>query len=1599
MSNNTPIYQPDELPDRHAIFAALRDALAHLYPEPENARVVVDDAGIAVIKITFSARAQTNWHNILVEALRQQRLEQLLAIACLDYPDNHPLRAACMAYDRLRIAGGTLVPAADFPGKHPDQSISTSGGAAIGRDVQLAQGDFVGRDQHLRSIRIDGDVSGSVLITGDNNQVIVGNAERRPSAAAEPLFMVAALPSDHVQRSAEFAQLVAYLLAGREKTVAITATIRGAGGFGKTTLAQALCHDSRIRAAFPDGILWATVGDDPANILPGLRKLYQALTRQEAQFVDQHDAVLQLREHLADRRCLLVIDDVWNAAHLQPFLEGGEQCARLVTTRIASVIPKGAEVVALDAMPVNEATALLGAGLTGVDPQALAPLARRLGEWPLLLKLVNRRLYDDITQYGLAPAAALAKITAELDEFGLTAFDAHDAAERNQAVAATIGLSLRRLQPAAPYGRTPVDEGARFRELAIFPEDTPIPLSTVALLWQQTENLSAGATERLCRRLADLALILRFDLQAATILLHDVTRHYLVDSAAPAELLAWHNALLAGYRVQCDSAWWRLPADGYLYQQLLWHFAQTQQQDALETLLFTYSWLDAKLQATDIVSLIADFDYRRDQQRQAPLSLLCHALQMAASVLIRDKDQLVSQLYGRLGGLDEPWQPFVAKVARQKRIAWLRPKAQKLTSPGGNLVYILSGHTDSVSNLLLTPNGRLISSCGNDLINIKDHTVKVWDLERGTLLHSLEGHTSGVAKLLLTPDGRLLSACSSYRRDHTVKIWDLEQGILLHSLEGHTDGIDNLLLTPDSRLLSSCNSDSGDHTVKVWDLERGILIHSLEGHTDGVANLLLTPDGRLISSCGNGLINIKDHTVKVWDLERGVLLHSLEGHTAGVAKLLLTPDGRLLSACSSNIYNSSIRNSSDHTVKVWDWERGVLLHSLEGHADGLAKLLLTPDGRRLSACCISGSSDHAVKVWDLERGVLLHSLEGHTYSIHNLLLTPDGRLLSSCGISGSRDHTVKVWDLEQSVLLHSLEGHTAGVSRLLLTPDGRLLSSCSSSGSRDHTVKVWDLEQGVLLHSLEGHTSGVSKLLLTPDGRLLSSCGSSGSRDHTVKVWDLERGVLLHSLEGHTAGIDNLLLTPDGRLLSSCSSSGSRDHTVKVWDLEQGVLFHSHKGHTDGVDNLLLTSDGRLLSSCSSGSRDHTVKVWDLEQGALLHSLEGHTAGVSKLLLTLDGRLLSSCGSSGSRDHTVKVWDLECGVLLHSLKGHTDGIDNLLLTSDGRLLSACGISRSRDHTVKVWDLEQGALLHSLKGHTYGISTLLLTLDGHLLSSCSSRDSRDHTVKVWNLEQGALLYTLEGHTDGVANLSLTPDGRLLSSCSNHTDHTVKVWDLKQGVLLHSLKGHTNGVSKLLLTPDGRLLSACEDSSYRWDHTVKVWDLERGVLLHSLEGHTYGIDNLLLTPDGRLLSSCGISSSRDYTVKVWDLAHGVLLYSLEGHTAGVSRLFLTPDGRLISSCGRYSSDHTVKVWDLERGVLMHSLESDVPFVQSKVLSRITGYLLTRSGSQLTVWNYDRGIRVAQFTADGSILSWQEAADGTIVVGDGLGRVHFLQLVEPA
>ena len=121
------------------VLAELRNATALLYPDDSSARRIVADAGLDARQIAFSSRAESNWHNILAEAIRCNRLAALLNIVRQAYPTNPSLQAAILNYQQFVEAGGQFdVPAQVSPGTtiYGDQTnvgnISQSVAVAIG---------------------------------------------------------------------------------------------------------------------------------------------------------------------------------------------------------------------------------------------------------------------------------------------------------------------------------------------------------------------------------------------------------------------------------------------------------------------------------------------------------------------------------------------------------------------------------------------------------------------------------------------------------------------------------------------------------------------------------------------------------------------------------------------------------------------------------------------------------------------------------------------------------------------------------------------------------------------------------------------------------------------------------------------------------------------------------------------------------------------------------------------------------------------------------------------------------------------------------------------------------------------------------------------------------------------------------------------------------------------------------------------------------------------------------------------------------------------------------------------------------------------------
>jgi hypothetical protein len=124
-------------------------------------------------------------------------------------------------------------------------------------------------------------------------RVLQGQSQQKrvPMMAPEP-------PDDYVQRLAEFNTLKRQLLDAKGDAVAISAALKGAGGYGKTTLAKALAHDPDIQDAYFDGILWVELGEKPENLLSTVSDLVEILSGERPGLENINAAAAKLGETL-----------------------------------------------------------------------------------------------------------------------------------------------------------------------------------------------------------------------------------------------------------------------------------------------------------------------------------------------------------------------------------------------------------------------------------------------------------------------------------------------------------------------------------------------------------------------------------------------------------------------------------------------------------------------------------------------------------------------------------------------------------------------------------------------------------------------------------------------------------------------------------------------------------------------------------------------------------------------------------------------------------------------------------------------------------------------------------------------------------------------------------------------------------------------------------------------------------------------------------------------------------------------------------------------------------------------------------------------------
>jgi WD40 repeat protein len=354
-----------------------------------------------------------------------------------------------------------------------------------------------------------------------------------------------------------------------------------------------------------------------------------------------------------------------------------------------------------------------------------------------------------------------------------------------------------------------------------------------------------------------------------------------------------------------------------------------------------------------------------------------------------------------------------------------------------------------------------------------------------------------------------------------------------------------------------------------------------------------------------------------------------EGHTNHIRRVAFTNDGQFVVSVSGDF--AKLNRPADNSIRVWDGRTGQQVHKLEGFAEPLHALTISPGGRYALFSHgghwekIEGkqtylpAKSHRVFLWDVQTkcvvdpeapagepvpdregpGPRFVGLKEEAFCTDFAPYGADG--LPTLVAAGDRSGGLCVWKVATGDVVFQkkvlkVQGYFNGIRQLKFSPDGRHLVLALV----DHTLRVLTTDTGEeITEPLKSHDDFIWALDVGkgPDGavQILSGGGDQqkrdrtgfgpGAKDYAIRLWDFDKKVVVRTFEGHTRRVNAVAFCPDGRHFVSCGV----DKTVRLWEVESGKQVCVLGRHDGTVQTVAVSPDG---CACVSGGLDGKIRFW-----------------------------------------------------------------------------------------------------------------------------------------------------------------------------------------------------------------------------------------------------------------------------------------------------------------------------------------------------------------------------------------------------------------------
>ncbi|MBC7878147.1 MAG: TIR domain-containing protein [Anaerolineales bacterium] len=622
------------------------------------------------------------------------------------------------------------------------------------------------------------------------------------------------------------------------------------------------------------------------------------------------------------------------------------------------------------------------------------------------------------------------------------------------------------------------------------------------------------------------------------------------------------------------------------------------------------------------------------------------------------------------------------------------------SNPG--LIHVLTGHTDWVNVMAISPDGDFLAS------GSYDNTVILWNISNPAFpvkLKTLTEHTASVDGVAFSSDGKTLAS----RSGGQLILWDISDPSdpeLLSETSGTWSS--NLVFTQDDQTLLTVNN-SLVVLLNITNRRSPVELTSLQTGEENasVVNIAFNPDKNLLFSL------LYDGNIIEWDITdpaNPIQLFLMQGNISPNSDsiysnvIAISPDGRTLA-----------HSNSDTTIALWDITDPASPAKLSfwgGHSLPVTSLSFSLEGDILVTS--SGDAAAPIILWDISNRNVpkkIRTLAGHSLTVTSVTFNQNNGIL----ISGSRDGTLMLWNMNNPKTPIEL-GHIDNIyNSFAFKPNSNLLASTGSEG----TLAIWDISSPAIPKQIKNLNEAYVLVDFSPDGKLLASSDTGGN----VILWDTEDYVKLKTLKANDEYTNLITFSADGKIMAT---AGDKFILWDINDPKKPVSLSGDLAQPDQtITDIVFSSDGKFMAS----TIDKTIVLWDVSnpaKPAKLSSMEGHSNSVVDIAFSPTNYLLASA----SKDKTIIFWDLTDPVnpqSVSTLSNHSDWVESIAFSPDGTMLA----SGSDDKQINVWNISNPAspvLIGELTGHKDIIVDVSFNPIGNFIASWSY----DYRIIFWDI---------------------------------------------------------------------------------------------------------------------------------------------------------------------------------------------------------------------------------------------------------------------------